>query len=572
MYPSETSLIPVSVTLAQFVADHGISAFSMWFDIWFAGLPFRYAAEPVTPLVMAAVYRLTDDSLFDISIYFVLISNIVSILGWGIFVRSVTGKWKPALIAIIVLIVLPWRLFSSLVLSEVSVVFASGMIPFVLLTYWNVISSESTFWNSFAAIIISSIAILTNVGSIPIMAVGMCGCLAISWQIYGDLSRSLKLFSLIWFITLVCVIAWYTPGYWITIWQNPSIGGNSIAGVVAQLFSLARASLPLFVALVVVYTARSTKSSLWIFTTVWFGTFLFITLYRFVLDYDFWMDWTRWFGELEVGVTLVITHRYVSYYDTYRYAKFSFVSFVIIGLITLVIYRGLHSPKLFTTTIPRSIGSVVENLEKRNDARVFLSGSDTFWVNAFTKTSQVRGGNERASLHPFWADASFQLREGGDAELTKLWTDIFGVSAVIVHSSSSDNYYHDFKEVHKWDTVSSLWEDKNGDRLYQFPEHTFGWTIDSGVLGIKPPSRGDDKDALLEYLSFRKDRVPVEKVNSSTYVFESSKGLVHLSISYHPRWKAFDEGGNELLTIRDPLGFMIVEVERDSIVTVIFDF
>ncbi len=567
MYPSETSLIPVSIALARFVAQYGVSAFDQWYGMWFAGLPFRYAAEPVVPTLLAAVYRMTNVPLFSLSIYFVVIVNVVSIVGWGILVRCLTGKWKPGFLMMLTLIVLPWRLFSSLYLSELSVLFAAALMPYVLIAYWNVVSSERSFLYSLFAVVLTTLLLLSNIGSSAILMIGVAACLAIGWKIYGDIDGSIKRVMIILMISLLVATLWYTPGYLITVINNPSLGGQSILTVFSQLTRIARGALPLIAALLVVYSVNSLRSSLSLFSTVWFGTFLFITVYRFISDYDFWMDWTRWFGELEIGIALVVVQSMVRYYDVFRYTKLMFASLIVFGFITISVYRSIRSPLIISSTNPESIVNAFEVLGTNDGNRVFLSGSDTFWLNSSSDIEQLRGGKELSSINNYWADASYQMREGKDPQLAKLWSDVFGIKTVVVHTSTSENYYHDFRFPEKWEIIAKHEYERGGDIRYTFENHYLAWKVDEGVLRISPPTKGDDKDSLIRYLSFRKSPIEVQKREHSVYVFESDPGLVQVSISYHNGWKAFDSDMNELSIQRDPFGFMIITVNQSSEIT-----
>jgi len=44
--------------------------------------------------------------------------------------------------------------------------------------------------------------------------------------------------------------------------------------------------------------------------------------------------------------------------------------------------------------------------------RVFVTGSNVFWLNVYFDTIQVRGGRDEVAIDPNWRNYSYNFREG----------------------------------------------------------------------------------------------------------------------------------------------------------------
>src|SRR3990172_178072 len=93
MYPSETSLIPVTVALARFVENNGLFSMMGQYPYWYLGVPFRFLTGPIIPLLQLFFHRTFPNvSLFSITIYIVLFGFLLSAIGWGFLVGKIQNS------------------------------------------------------------------------------------------------------------------------------------------------------------------------------------------------------------------------------------------------------------------------------------------------------------------------------------------------------------------------------------------------------------------------------------------------------------------------------------------------
>lgn len=463
MYPSQTSLIPATVAVVRFIEQNGFGAFLRDYPHWYLGTtPTKYLVGPVVPLIMVGVHRLIPTaSLFTIVIGLMLLSFVAGALGWGILTYKLTEQRLLAVIVGVLLLILPWRVFNALSMAEASAVIAQNLLPFVFLGYWSAVvkSRISTYLRTLG---LTVLILLINTRVVPLLVVGVVGVtLASTAQ-----AKKSKLVLKLLLAGVAIATSWYGFNYWITILFNPSIGGLSGMRVILRLFELGRGLLPLFMAVLVVYFSGRIKTSLSIFTTLWLSTFVFLTGFRFLSDPDFWQDWTTWIGEIEIGLGIYLASALVKKLEFVRLQSsmrnFQFFLLFLPFIFTWYIYTLLGRPPLLTQSLPEGVKSLsVLDAIVEQDEIVFLSGATVFWANALYDLRQVRGGADHVAIHPFWHHAAYAIRENGSVEVTRDWLDKLSVAYVLVHTSSSAEYYHDFKQLAKWEELGQrVWEEK----------------------------------------------------------------------------------------------------------------
>lgn len=134
--------------------------------------------------------------------------------------------------------------------------------------------------------------------------------------------------------------------------------------------------------------------------------------------------------------------------------------------------------KDITRSVEYKIGSQLEKIVKPGE-KVFLSGSSTFWLNSLDfclNVSQVRGGNDRASVYPRWRELAWIIRESEkQEEVLKAIKDL-GITYLVVHGQESQEFYHDFKYPDKFEEIEELEKvyDKDGDRIYRIFSQSSG--------------------------------------------------------------------------------------------------
>jgi len=199
--------------------------------------------------------------------------------------------------------------------------------------------------------------------------------------------------------------------------------------------------------------------------------FGFLSFVRFLSDPDFWLDWTAYGIELQLGIALalgVIINR------VKPKVFFSFLVSVFFVLLFSYLVKNYVLGSLrkdIKNSVEYRIGQVLSERVKPGET-VFLSGSSVFWLNAFFNISQIRGGNDASSVNRDWRKAAWEIREGEDIEKTINWMKKLNISWLVVHTSESKEFFHDFIHPEKFEGTERLEKvyDQNGDKIYFLKE------------------------------------------------------------------------------------------------------
>lgn len=508
MFPAQTSFIPLTVALVKFVAASG----NIWgnYPYWYLGsTPFRYLIGPVVPAVILSLHTVFGGfSLFDWSLVLIVVAWLVAALGWGFLAWQLLGKRGVGVLVGVLYLLLPWHIVSSLALSEVSVVLASSLGPWVLLAFARIKNKEGKIKSLIPTTLAFTFLLLINtVSSIPTIL----GLLILSLVLYKNPIEGLKKAGLVIFLGGLLTIWWYDPGYWLRILFAPSFGGRSVIGAILFVVDLARTLLPVVLAFVVVVWKVRPKNKFEKFTYLWLGSFVGLTLVRFTANIHFWLDWTSWFGEIEVGMALMFAGLFIagpangssqptsSTMTSHNKldqnsnvglralagtpSAFVTRKIVLIGICLLFgswflafANRNFWIPrKSIENTVEYKIAKWLEinsvNCEPFtvNCPTVFLSGTTAFWLNALVDVRQVRGGADQVGLRPDLAKVVWEVRTGDDSHKSVDDLKKLGINYLVVHSNYSKEFYHDFENPGKFEGVYSLIRvyDANGDVIYR---------------------------------------------------------------------------------------------------------
>ncbi len=580
VYPPQTSLIPVVLAVTGFVQAHG------WWAIypnWYLGVPVRFLAGPVLPQLLLYLQTVFPWlSFFELTYGILATGFLVQAFGWGLLagrlagVRGVRETGVIGMTAGAIYLALPWKYLSALALSNPVNVLAESLVPFALISL-EYYFTQKTYLRAIPATLFISLALLISTSVIPVLLVGAA---ALAWAAASrektenqgtteNFVDRLKDVLPVLISAFVLVTFWYTPQFWWTILSNPSIGGASGWTAIWQLIGFAKAALPVAAAIWVVKLGRKSKGGLMGFALIWLLTFAILTVYRLILNPDFWQDWTSWFAEIEVGIALLLAGG-TKEIRGFRGIGGAVALFYLPWLLTLRIYAALGTPPLLSPILPPGLdGLSALNFLVGDQGRVFLSGTPVFWADNLYGLDQVRGGRDEVSQNPVWAMASYQIREGKDADIAGMWLKILGVRAVLVEGSKSTEYYHDFKNLDKWDELGKLVWSGNGETVYEFEGNNLAWAVDkNAILNIKHPQTGNDRAVLKNYLSAWGKPLPVKKTTEGWEISSEGSSCVLLLVNFSPGIHAYSEKGELLGSSTDGFGMMVIQTEGAKQVTV----
>jgi len=407
-------------------------------------------------------------SLFSISIWFVILFAIFGGVGWTILVRMFFKKggylFRPVhyMLFFTYYLILPWKYLSGLAIDELSSFIAKCFLPFVLILTFKYLEVRSIknllFLGFFIALIF-----LVNTNILISLLTGLFS-LAVAFSLKEGrvkrIEKRIKRLLLPFLLGLLFSTLWYGPRFWWVQMVNPGIGGGNAVQVFSKILDFIRNILPLTLAITVVYFRSKFNNKFTVFAWVFFGSFLILSVFRFLADVNFWMDYSSWFNELEVGLWLISIVLFTS--KKYIYILFPvFFSF----LITFCAFNVLERPFLISDKPPQIVNILTKLADLSSRNTVFVTGSSTFWLNAFHNTVQVRGGRDALALNPDWRKQSYVFRESKDADKIEKGLIMLDVSCVLVNTARSLDFYKDYKNLDVWENLGTKVNEYNGDYL-----------------------------------------------------------------------------------------------------------
>jgi hypothetical protein len=201
-------------------------------------------------------------------------------------------------------------------------------------------------------------------------------------------------------------------------------------------------------------------------------------------------------------------------------------------------------------------------------ARALATGSVRFWYDAWRDLPQLGGGSDQGIINQPVCMAYASITRG-DVRQGVNWMQAFGVDAVIVHDTTSQEHYHDYATPGAFvGFLPALLDDHEGNAIYRVPRRfpdlarvvetarirslrTMGlqWDPETIAAYVEVVEQGPDSHAVLQW------------EGSNTMRIEAQVGAgqsVLAQMSYDPQWRA-ESGGAALPIRKDALGQMLIE-------------
>jgi hypothetical protein len=219
-----------------------------------------------------------------------------------------------------------------------------------------------------------------------------------------------------------------------------------------------------------------------------------------------------------------------------------------------------------------------------NGERVFVPGSISFWLNAFSDTPQLWGFTQ-ATTDYMVRVADYGIVTGDsagthDAEYSVLWMKALGTHAVGVSGPASTENYHDFRNPKKFEGVlEPLWREGD-DAIYQVGKHApLARIVRHADLVNRTPVNAIDLDPLRPYVAALDDPdLPAARcdwINAHDVKITADLQpdyVISMQIAWHEGWHA-TANGRAIPVLHDAIGLMYVEpaVAGPATVEMIYD-
>ena len=197
--------------------------------------------------------------------------------------------------------------------------------------------------------------------------------------------------------------------------------------------------------------------------------------------------------------------------------------------------------------------------------RAYLTGDHAFWADVFADVPQVRGGVDFAFSNPWWAHVTYQVNNGADADISKLWMAALPVRYIVVTGPTSTEVYRDYADPKKFDGQLPLVFDERGVRIYEVAPVGDSRIVIANVADLAAPASAIDRTAVSDYVNrVASGRAPAtleaRGLGAWHAVVDVKAGeQVVLRQAYDTGWHATVDGRAAVVRA-DPIGQLVVDV------------
>jgi len=197
--------------------------------------------------------------------------------------------------------------------------------------------------------------------------------------------------------------------------------------------------------------------------------------------------------------------------------------------------------------------------------RAYLTGDHAFWADVFADVPQVRGGVDFAFSNPWWAHVTYQVNNGTDADISKLWMSALPVRYIVVTGPASSEIYRDYADPRKFDGQLPLVFDARGVRIYEVARVGDPRLVIARISDLAAPTSAIDRTAISEYVNrVASGRAPGKLEPQGLGAWRAEVEVqageqVVLRQAYDTGWHATVDGRAAVVRA-DPIGQLVVDV------------
>ncbi len=564
-----------------------------WNSLWYNGFPTHLTYPPVMPNLVALVTYLTKLNLTHVYRIITAIFLMLTPVSVYMLAKYLTKRKTTAFLASVFYILLPSVAYLFIPQLAMHIPLA-GYAPFRLITfaqYGEGPHLASVFFlplalmyfiksyrqpdvkNYILAAIFTALTMLTNlfggVALLMLFAIVVLGKLAIyvftfsikRLLVVGALSYALTAFAFdLGFVQSIIQSSYIHP-------ENSIHLPPFLVIFVVMMFGI----LPIAL-LVRGKMMGNDENFKWFLAIVWTLVFLTIPTVYYHSGYALMSQPNRYLPELQIGFSIFTAMLVTVWWDLYpaNEDKMSFTKKTVsiiatFVVLTLISYSYISKPYYLINPQPMDVTYeykiaeyLDENIDKESGERTYLTGTPAFWLTAFYDVPQIRGSADNAQSNPWWADISYQINQGEDAQVAKDWLNILNVKNILINYPESGTHYVDFENYDRYINYKEVAKFADGGfQLLEVP--------DSNLSLFSIINRNDDNftktitdkrdfDGIHKFAnmirSVDNSKLEYSIDSQSNYTFKSENivenDAILFKMNYDPRWKAVDQDGKNV--------------------------
>lgn len=587
-YTAQMGSIEASfISIARYIMDNWRDL--TWFPLWYGGIPYQNTYQPLLHVTVAAVAKLSGSSP---ALGYHAVTSFIYCLGpvtlfWLAWKLS-RSRVYSFLAALLYSLFSPSAVLISAVRSDMGSVFrprrlqalvqwgegphltSMALLPVAVVCLHNALEKRSPVHYLLAALSMAAVALTNWLGAFALAMAIIAYLLAraprSNWKTWA-IAAAIGIYA------YAIASPWLPPSLVATIRTNAQHTGGDYGMTIHHL----KYAALILAALVLIEAA--------------FARWKLPEVLRFALVFCFFMAslslvW-EWFGvaimpeakryhlEMEMALSLAAAFALRPLLDPLSGWRRALIAAALLLFAALQV-KTYHAhaeyygrPLDIRTTLEYQAAQWLDqNMQGR---RVYVPGTVSYWLNAFTNVAQFGGGWDQGLVNPHGAAVFYQLYSGEgtdqEGEVGAAWLRAFGVHAVMTGGPNSRETYKPFRNARKFDGIfKEVWRDGD-DAIYEIPTRSasLAHVIRPEDLPARKPAGGLDIEPLGPYLAaLENPDLPQAEFrwrsrHEAVITADMRKGqLLSVQITYHPGWRA-TVGGQPRRLYADNLGQIAVE-------------
>ena len=570
-----------------------------WFPLWYGGIPYQNSYPPLLHLLVAAfagvtglsaalsyhaitalMYCLGPVTLFWMSCRLsgTRATSFVASLLYSLF--SPSTILMPSVLEDLGTSLGPRRLQALVYWGEGPHVMAMTLLPLAVVALSAALKKPSPVRVYVAAIALASVVLTNWLGGLALAA-------AVVAYLLSRYAGSLRMWAMamgIGVLSYALVSPWIPPSTLLAIRRNAQVVEGTYPVTWSQIGYLLVALAALAIAGFLLRKAEARP-------VVQFSVFFLLLMAAQALSGEWFAIYIfpqpeRYHLEMEMAICLVTAfacEKIVAGSSRRPRLAALFVGFCLV-VAQWRNYRD-YSTKLIQ---PVDIEATVEyqmadwldkNLPGR---RVFVPGSESFWLNAFADNPQLGGGFDQGISNPAIPMVTHGLLANEDAgELGTAWLRAYGVDAIAVGGANSREFFKPYNDPKKFDGVlEELWRN-NDDVIYGVPRRStsLAHVIQPADRVAEEPEDALDVEPFTAFVNaLENPELPAAEFRwKSPHEAEITAELgphqfIAVQVSHDPGWRAWVNGEPRRI-LRDELGLMAIDArcEGSCAVKLVYD-
>lgn len=441
-------------------------------SLWHLGFPFYLFYNPLLPYLISGIHAVSHIDFSYIYRLLVGIGYISAPLTLYLFVKYLTRRELPAVIAALAFSTatnffafispgilddlktygfIPWKLIGLVVYGQGPHIIALALIPLASLFFLHTLKYPSLKYYIFTGIL-SALVALTHWPSF-ILLILMQLILLFSEILLGHTFRKFKTAFFCYLISYGFAAFWLNPSF---LHSSYSLGGPEILSNWVKVIPISFVIVPVLITILFLIFDRRPRLQPFQVGFFWFLIpLIFIIAYNnygksLVPKPDFLAPELGLTGAVLLGVLatiiLIVIFRILRtkvrprVYNVVNLSSYVFIIGIFIFLSSLS-FKPAHNLVRGNSNIKEtSVYKVAQYIKEQGGGRVLAEGESSLWLNVFSDSSQVTGFSELGDSHHFDDLGAKEIFKGEDKDLVSAWLSSFNAKYLIIDKNRSQRY------------------------------------------------------------------------------------------------------------------------------------